>query len=155
MTDRECVCTGISLARGIVEGTDNPTLPMVKNVAEKVYNHLIQQANKPQNAGIKSALTKSFEDIRTDIMKDKYADHPGVMAMERVRDEIHHRKELKYLLICGDTFTDAKERDNTIKVMETAWEIMATAGQKDSPYEDTSEAYGPLDDLAKHFNCKS
>jgi pyruvate,water dikinase len=148
VTDKQCLCVGIRLARNIVEYTDNPALPGGLQSAQAIYDHLLLQANKPHNLKVKQELTKDFEDMRTELMKDKGALHPGVLSLNVIRDKIHKSPELKSLLICGESFSDKQERDNVLKILEKTWEIMAES-------DDTSEAYGPLDDLAKHYGCDS
>lgn len=153
MTDRKCLCTGIRLTRLVVEHTDNPALPGALKDAEKIYQHLLEEVDKPENIHLKKQLQKDFDDMRGDLLQDSFTEHPGVLAMERVRDKIHKSPELKHLLVCGNSFEDKKELKQVTGILEMVWTIMAEAGEKSSPYEDVSEAYGPLDDLAKHYEC--
>jgi hypothetical protein len=154
MAIETCECKGIRLFTDIVKMTfeaaysqpgDKYVSDQALTVAQSTYDHLMEQANKPEN---KSMLAEAQSHL--DIMRKGFGSYQaqGVLALEVVRDHIHKSPALQQLLVCGGPFDNPDERRDAAKAVGKACNMLVD--------DDTMDDVLPeLTKLSQKLGCKT
>ncbi len=128
MAKESCECKGLNLFTEIVTTTlDLVNTPGKKvvferalKVAQNSYNHLLEQANKPENELMFAEVTGLFDKMRKEI-----GDGHGMYALERVRDCIHKSPALQQLMACGGPYKIPEDRTEAALTIDKVSNLMA------------------------------
>ncbi len=152
MAKKSCECEGVELFIKIVDttieqmevGGNNPDISVrAFNLSQKVYDHLLGQANKPENKPMYAEANTHLEKMRKYI-----GDHhsEGMLALDAVRDAIHKFPALQQLMVCGGPYKIPEDRTEAALVIGKACNMLAATDDDVHPI---------LNAIHKKLGCSS
>lgn len=144
-----CQCKGVRLFTEIVDLTNDVVaspvdfMPVIHQkariLAQATYDHLMDEAYKPENKVMHGEVNHLLEKVRTAIGGES-----GIHAMETVRDAIHKSMALQQLLVCGGPYDIPENRTEAAKTIGKACNIIA---------ETDDDVHPILQELSKKLGC--